>query len=138
MVLKGTFNNISVISWRSVLLVEETRVPRENLLQVTGLYNSYQLPLSKENIFTRQQKYVTCRSIIATITVYLQNVLIPIHTIKLQYVFICKQLLMPWMRQEMLTPLNSASLFVGLCCYLYFSCLCTCLFYLLILVNKET
>jgi hypothetical protein len=45
------------------LLVEETRVPRENLLQVTGLYNSYQLPLSKENIFTRQQKYVTCRSI---------------------------------------------------------------------------
>ena len=25
-----TFNNISVISWRSVLLVEETRVPREN------------------------------------------------------------------------------------------------------------
>jgi hypothetical protein len=26
----ATFNNISVISWRSVLLVEETRVPREN------------------------------------------------------------------------------------------------------------
>ena len=25
-----TFNNISVISWRSVLLVEETGVPREN------------------------------------------------------------------------------------------------------------
>ena len=25
-----TFNNISVISWQSVLLVEETRVPREN------------------------------------------------------------------------------------------------------------
>jgi hypothetical protein len=24
------FNNISVISWRSVLLVEETGVPREN------------------------------------------------------------------------------------------------------------
>ena len=24
------FNNISVILWRSVLLVEETRVPREN------------------------------------------------------------------------------------------------------------
>jgi hypothetical protein len=28
--LKATFNNISVISWWSVLLVEETRVPREN------------------------------------------------------------------------------------------------------------
>ena len=26
----ATFNNISVISWRSVLLVEETRVPPEN------------------------------------------------------------------------------------------------------------
>ena len=30
MVLNATFNNISVISCRSVLLVEETRVPREN------------------------------------------------------------------------------------------------------------
>jgi hypothetical protein len=30
MVFNATSNNISVISWRSVLLVEETRVPREN------------------------------------------------------------------------------------------------------------
>jgi len=30
MVSKTIFNNISVISWRSVLLVEETRVPGEN------------------------------------------------------------------------------------------------------------
>jgi hypothetical protein len=30
MVFKATFNNISVISWWSVLLVEETRVPGEN------------------------------------------------------------------------------------------------------------
>ena len=30
MVCNATFNNISVISWRSVLLVEETGVPREN------------------------------------------------------------------------------------------------------------
>ena len=30
MVLNVTFNNISVISWRSALLVEETGVPREN------------------------------------------------------------------------------------------------------------
>jgi hypothetical protein len=39
-VFNATFNNISVISWRSVLLVEETEVPGENhpttdLLQVT-------------------------------------------------------------------------------------------------------
>ena len=30
MVLNATFNNISVISWQSVILVEETRVPSEN------------------------------------------------------------------------------------------------------------
>jgi hypothetical protein len=30
MVFNATFNNISVISWTSVLLVEETRVPGEN------------------------------------------------------------------------------------------------------------
>jgi len=30
MVFNTTFNNISVISWHSILLVEEIRVPREN------------------------------------------------------------------------------------------------------------
>jgi len=30
MVFNATFNNISAISWWSVLLVEETGVPREN------------------------------------------------------------------------------------------------------------
>jgi hypothetical protein len=30
MVLNATFNNISVILWRSILLVEETGVPGEN------------------------------------------------------------------------------------------------------------
>ena len=30
MVFNATFNNISVISWQSVLLVEEIGVPREN------------------------------------------------------------------------------------------------------------
>jgi hypothetical protein len=29
-VFNATFNNISVTSWQSVLLVEETRAPREN------------------------------------------------------------------------------------------------------------
>ena len=43
MVFNATFNNISLISWRSILLVEETRVPRENhdLLQVTDKLLSY-------------------------------------------------------------------------------------------------
>jgi hypothetical protein len=31
MVFNATFNNITVISWGSVLLVEETKVPGENL-----------------------------------------------------------------------------------------------------------
>ena len=30
MEFNATFNNISVISWRSVLLAEETKVPGEN------------------------------------------------------------------------------------------------------------
>ena len=30
MVLKATFNNISIILWQSVLVVEETGVPGEN------------------------------------------------------------------------------------------------------------
>ena len=30
MVFNTTFNNISAISWQSILSVEETRVPREN------------------------------------------------------------------------------------------------------------
>ena len=36
MVFNATFNNISVISWQSVLLVEETGVPGENHLPVTS------------------------------------------------------------------------------------------------------
>jgi len=34
-VFNATFDNISIISWRSVLLVEETRVPGENHRSVT-------------------------------------------------------------------------------------------------------
>ena len=37
MVFNATVNNISVISWRSVLLVEETRDPRENHQPVASL-----------------------------------------------------------------------------------------------------
>jgi hypothetical protein len=36
MVFNATFSNISLISWRSVLLVEETRVPGETHRPVTG------------------------------------------------------------------------------------------------------
>ena len=37
MVFSAIFNNISVIWWRSVLLVEETRVPGENYRHVASL-----------------------------------------------------------------------------------------------------
>jgi hypothetical protein len=36
MVFNATFNNISAIFWRSVLLVEETAVPGENHQPVTS------------------------------------------------------------------------------------------------------
>jgi hypothetical protein len=36
MVFNATFNNISVISWWSVLLVEETRVPGKNHRPAAG------------------------------------------------------------------------------------------------------
>jgi hypothetical protein len=38
-VLNATFNNISVISWRSVLLVEETAVPGD--VEISGLSSRY-------------------------------------------------------------------------------------------------
>ena len=36
MMLSATFNNISVISWRSVLLMENTGVPVENHRPIAG------------------------------------------------------------------------------------------------------
>jgi hypothetical protein len=36
MVFNATFNNISIISWQSVFLVEETGVPGENHRLVTS------------------------------------------------------------------------------------------------------
>ena len=38
MLFNVTFNNISLISWRSVLLVEETGVPGENHQPATSHY----------------------------------------------------------------------------------------------------
>jgi hypothetical protein len=43
MVFNATFNNISVILWRSVLLVEETRVPGENHRPVVSQLQIFRL-----------------------------------------------------------------------------------------------
>jgi hypothetical protein len=45
MVFNSTFNNISVISWRSVLLVEETGTPRENRRPAASRWMLYRVHL---------------------------------------------------------------------------------------------
>jgi hypothetical protein len=40
MVFNGTFNNISVISWRLILLVEDTGIPRENRRPVASYWQT--------------------------------------------------------------------------------------------------
>jgi hypothetical protein len=45
MVLNATFNNISVLSWRSVLLVEKSDVPNENHRSVDVSENLYHIML---------------------------------------------------------------------------------------------
>jgi len=43
MVFNTTFNNIADISWRSVLLVEETGVPRENHRPVASHWQTWSI-----------------------------------------------------------------------------------------------
>jgi hypothetical protein len=55
MVFNATFNNISVISWQSVLLVEETRVPKSLIYpKPEKLYHImlYQIHLAMNRIQT--------------------------------------------------------------------------------------
>jgi len=62
MVFNTTFNNISVISWRSVLLVEETRETTD-LSQVTNKF--YHIMLYHKNVF------LVCTNIL--LYMYVQN-----------------------------------------------------------------
>ena len=56
MVFNITVNNISVTSWWSVLLVEKTRVPRENHRpeKTTDLSEVTDKPLSHNGLFKRE------------------------------------------------------------------------------------
>ena len=51
-VCSATFNNISVISWRSVLLVEETRVPGEITILLVWRISYWKRPKEKVNLKT--------------------------------------------------------------------------------------
>ena len=64
MVFSATFNNISVISWRSVLLMEETGVHGENHSQITDkLYHImlYTSPWSRFEVTTSVVIGTDCR-----------------------------------------------------------------------------
>jgi hypothetical protein len=52
MVFNATFNNISVISWQSVLLVGETGVPRENHRPVANHIMLYQVHFAMNRVQT--------------------------------------------------------------------------------------
>ena len=54
MVFNASFNTISVISWQSVLLVEEAGVPRENHIPVASGF-SLSTPISSTK---KKTKYI--------------------------------------------------------------------------------
>ena len=80
MVFKATFNNISVASWQSVLLVEKTRVPGENhrpaashwklnhiMLYLTGIetdYNKAYNTLCVPDILLQTNKKLTFQQVL--------------------------------------------------------------------------
>jgi hypothetical protein len=63
MVLNDPFNNISVISWRSVLLMEETGVPGENHRPAT----SHRRTLSHNVVSRRPKEFFFIISVILVV-----------------------------------------------------------------------
>jgi hypothetical protein len=64
MVFNATCNNILVVSWCSVLLVEETEVPRKNQQPVTSLRSqSVQIVQKKLISLAQQRKSHWCNSL---------------------------------------------------------------------------
>jgi hypothetical protein len=60
-VFYATFNNISVISWRSVLLVEETGVPGENNRPATSTLrlSGIRATIGEKYIYLSMESYYT-------------------------------------------------------------------------------
>jgi len=54
MVFNATFNNISVILWQSVLLVEETGVPGENYRSVASHWQTLSNNVESSTIWHEQ------------------------------------------------------------------------------------
>ena len=66
MVFNPTFNNISVISWRSVLLVEETWVPRENHIPVVSHWQTLSHNVVSSTPRPDQDSHITTLVLIGT------------------------------------------------------------------------
>jgi len=59
MVFNATFNNISVISWRSVLSVEEIKVPWENHWPVVSHWQTYRIMFYRVHLVWAGFKFTT-------------------------------------------------------------------------------
>jgi hypothetical protein len=80
MVFNVNFNYISAISWRSVLLVEETRVPGENHRSVKSLssYKFYQVQYIYINCLVKMSR--ACKK-----SVLIKHKKKRVHPVKIQF-----------------------------------------------------
>ena len=88
MLLNTTFYNISVISWQSFLLLEETGVPGENHQLATSHWQKkYWNQLTNYNIKTRYSSDCIgrCKSNYNTITAMMDPQKVNIDQVKIQY-----------------------------------------------------
>ena len=88
MLLNTTFDNISVISWQSFLLLEETGVSGENHQLATSLWQKkYWNQLTNYNIKTRCSSDCIgrCKSNYNTITAMMDPQKVNIDQVKIQY-----------------------------------------------------